>query len=113
MNINELTIGQAKELASLFGAGGGTKRLPISPGEKLFIMTITAHFTGLVTAVSEDEIELDEAAWIADDGRFADAMKTGEFKEVEPFQTGTKVVLNRATFLAVRRLTTDLPRSQK
>jgi len=114
MNIEELTIKEARELAALFGGGhGGSKRLPIHVGEKLHVRTITAFFTGRVTAVSEDEVELTDAAWIADEGRAAQAWKTGEFSEVEPFPDGDRVVLNRATFLTVRRLQTDLPRSQK
>lgn len=114
MNIEELTIKQARELANLFGgASAASKRLPIHVGEKLHVRTITAFFTGEVTAVSEDEIELTKAAWIADEGRAAQAWATGQFAEVEPFPDDDKIVLNRATFLTVRRLKHDLPRSQK
>lgn len=59
MELDKLTIGEAKQLAALFcGGDAKSKRLPITVGQKLFIMTITAHFTGEVTAVAEDEIEL-------------------------------------------------------
>jgi hypothetical protein len=115
MNIEELTIKQARELAAIFGGSSpsGSKRLPIHVGEALHVRTITAFFTGRVTAVAENEIELTDAAWIADEGRAAQAWKTGEFSEVEPFPDGDKIVLNRDTFVTVRRLTTALPRSQK
>jgi hypothetical protein len=28
---------------------------------------------------------LDDAAWIADTGRFAEALETGQFSEIEPY----------------------------
>jgi hypothetical protein len=90
-----------------------TRRLPIEIGTKLFIRTVTAHFTGRVTRVSEEEVELEEAAWIADDGRFADAMKTGEFNEVEPYPDDMLVRLFRSTFLDQVVWPHQLPRVQK
>ncbi len=115
MNIDQLTIAEAKQLAAMFGTPmmHASKRLPMTVGTNVFIMTITAHFTGRVTAVSEEEVELTDAAWIASDGRFAQAMKTGEFDEVEPFPDHEKVALNRSTFLCWRTLASALPRSQK
>lgn len=114
MNIEDLTIKQARELASLVGAPGGSKRLPFAPiGTNVFVATITAHYTGKVVAVSEEEVQITDAAWIADDGRFAQAMKSGEFSEVEPFPDGDVVTLNRSSFLFWRALPVALPRSQK
>lgn len=53
-------------------------------GEKFFIRTVTYHLTGRVKKVIGKIIELEEAAWIADSGRFMDAIKTGKLNEVEP-----------------------------
>lgn len=115
MNIDDLTLKQARELAALFGGGATppTRRLPIAIGVKLFIRTITAHYTGKVVAASEEEIEVVEAAWIASDGRFADLLKTGEFDEVEPYPDGMVVRLFRSTFLDQAEWPFDLPRKQK
>lgn len=114
MDIEELTIKQAKELSRFFGQEAGSKRLPFAAiGVNVFVATITAHYTGKVVAVSEEEVALEDAAWIADDGRFAGAMKSGEFSEVEPFPDGDRIVLNRSTFLFWRVLPQTLPRSQK
>ena len=115
MNIEDLTIKQARELSSIFGAQPNTKRLPFAAiGENVFVATITAHYTGRVTAVSEEEVQITDAAWIADDGRFAQAMESGDFSEIEPFPDGVPIILNRSTFLFWRRLPGDgLPRSQK
>ena len=115
MNIDDLTLKQARELATLFcnPTVAASKRLPIAIGAKLFIRTLTAHYTGKVVAVSEEEIEIVEAAWIASDGRFADMLKTGEFDEVEPYPDEMVVRLFRATFLDQAEWPFQLPRKQK
>lgn len=54
-------------------------------GEKYFIRTVTHYYTGRLIAVTDKELLLEDAAWIADTKRFADSLTTGEFNEVEPF----------------------------
>jgi hypothetical protein len=56
-------------------------------GQKLFIRTVTYHMTGEVTKRMGAFIQLKDAAWIADSGRFSDALKTGTLNEVEPVGT--------------------------
>lgn len=53
-------------------------------GEKFFFRTVTYHLTGRVKKVIGSILELENAAWIADSGRFMQAIKNGELKEVEP-----------------------------
>jgi hypothetical protein len=53
-------------------------------GKKLFIRTVTYHLTGRVTKVIGNMLQLEEAAYIADSGRFMQAIKDGELSEVEP-----------------------------
>jgi len=54
-------------------------------GDKVFLQTITNYFTGKILRQEENFIVLESAAWIASTGhRFHDALKTGEFGEVEP-----------------------------
>jgi len=53
-------------------------------GEKFFFRTVTYHLTGRVKKVIGNILELENAAWIADSGRFMQAIKNGELKEVEP-----------------------------
>lgn len=53
-------------------------------GEKFFFRTVTYHLTGRVKRVIGSILELENAAWIADSGRFMQAIKNGELKEVEP-----------------------------
>ncbi len=56
-------------------------------GQKLFIRTVTYHMTGKVVKRMGAFVQLEDAAWIADSGRFSDALKTGGLSEVEPVGT--------------------------
>jgi hypothetical protein len=74
------------ELAELIGTRG-QKKHPLDKyiGHAVFIRTVTHHHTGRVVAVDGDFMTLADAAWIANDGRFHDMLKTGVADEVEPF----------------------------
>jgi hypothetical protein len=54
-------------------------------GAAVIIRTVTLHYTGRITAVDDKWIHLDDAAWIADTGRWAEALMTGKLSEVEPY----------------------------
>lgn len=56
-------------------------------GQKLFIRTVTYHMTGEVVKRMGTFIQLKNAAWIADSGRFNEAIKNGTLSEVEPVGT--------------------------
>lgn len=53
-------------------------------GKCYFIRTVTLYQVGRVVSVSSKFVKLEDASWIADTGRFADALKTGKFSEIEP-----------------------------
>ncbi len=53
-------------------------------GKKFFIRTVTYHMVGEVTKRMGAFIELKDASWIADSGRFMNAIKDGTLSEVEP-----------------------------
>jgi len=53
-------------------------------GEKYFFRTVTYHMTGRVKKIIGSIVELENAAWIADSGRFMNAIKEGKLNEVEP-----------------------------
>jgi len=72
-------------------------------GMKVFIRTVTHHYTGIVAGlVCENAFFLERAAWIADDGRLSEAVRTGDFNEVEMFQN--PVMLNFAAVLDVTQM---------
>lgn len=80
-------------------------------GENYLIRTVTMIDTGRVVMVTPQEIVLEDAAWIADTGRFADALAKAEFNEVEPFPAG-RVIIGRGAIIDAVKIA-RLPRSQK
>ena len=64
---------------------------PLRVGQKVFIRSITHYYTGVVAALSKDEIVLIDAAWVADTGRFSAALESGTLEEVEPFHAPVSV----------------------
>ena|SRR3990167_128952 len=52
-------------------------------GQKLFIRTVTYHMTGKVVKRMGAFIQLKDAAWIADSGKFSTAIREGTLDEVE------------------------------
>jgi hypothetical protein len=109
MNINDLTIGEAKELSQMFLKC--SQNSPWVIGKAYLIRTVTMIQTGRLVAVTSQELVLEDAAWIADTGRFADAIKTGKFNEVEPFPDGQVIVGRGAVIDAIQISVT--PRDQK
>lgn len=57
---------------------------PFVPGQSYFFRTVTYHLTGRVLNVIGNFLTLEKAAWIADSGRFMQAIKDGQLSEVEP-----------------------------
>ncbi len=52
-------------------------------GSKVFIRTVTFHLVGEIAKCEGDWVELKEASWVADSGRFHKAIADGELQEVE------------------------------
>lgn len=110
MEIDNLTIKEVKHIQSLLkGPSEGSH--PYEIGKNYFIRTVTHHLTGRLTKVTSKELVLAEAAWIADDGRFHDALKTGELNEVEPFPGD--IIVGRGALIDACIWSHDLPRVQK
>lgn len=53
-------------------------------GEKYFIRTVTYHIVGKIVKQVGHFFVLKNASWVADSGRFTQAIKDGELDEVEP-----------------------------
>lgn len=109
MNIDDLTLGQIKSLAASFTTPVDNSAWEI--GANYLIRTVTMIDTGRLVAVTAQELVLEDAAWIADTGRFADAVEKAEFDEVEPFPAG-RVILGRGGVIDAVKIKT-LPRSQR
>lgn len=113
ININESTVKPIREIQAL-GAGS-----PSSPtdshwkiGKTYFIRTVTHHLTGVLLSVTPQELVLNNACWIADDGRFNLAVKNGTFEEVEPFPADAEVIVGRGSLIDAVQIPTT-PREVK
>ena len=79
-------------------------------GENYLIRTVTMTVTGKIKAIGAQEILLSDAAWIADTGRFHNAVKDSVFSEVEPFVED--VIVGRGGLVDATKIK-NLPRTQK
>lgn len=59
------------------------KETPFTIGENWFIRTLTYHQVGKVVAIQGDFLILDSGSWVADSGRFAEALVGGTLSELE------------------------------
>jgi hypothetical protein len=110
MELDKLTIGEARAIAAMFGNTVQNEN-PYRLGANYFIRTVTHHHTGRLVQVTSQELVLEDAAWIADDGRFAEALAKSEYNEVEMFPKG-RVIIGRAAIIDATEVT-NIPTSSK
>lgn len=111
MDIDNLTVKEFKHIQSLLKSPDSSH--PYKIGKNYFIRTVTHHLTGRLIKVTPKELVLEEAAWIADDGRFHDALKTGNLNEVEPFPKDEEVIIGRGSLIDAVIWKHKLPGEQK
>ena len=112
MNIDTMTISEARAIAALFQGQVAPVSHPWEVGKNYFIRTVTHHLTGKLVQVFPTELVLMDAAWIADDGKFSEAIKTETFSEVEPFPDDRQVIVGRASLIDATEIE-KLPRHTK
>lgn len=84
---------------------------PWKVGQAYLIRTITFSWTGRLTAVTDHELVLEDAAWIAHLGRYHEAVDAGHLEEIEPREG--PVILGRAAIVDAVEWHADLPRQAK
>ena len=80
-------------------------------GANYLIRTATMIDAGKLVAVTEHELVLEDASWIADTGRFGKALEKWTFNEVEMFPAGQAIV-GRGSLIDAVQITT-LPTTTK
>jgi hypothetical protein len=98
IDTDNLTVKQVRDLQCLLG--GKSKEecpCPFKIGENYLIRTVTMIQIGRLESVGANELVLSSAAWIADTGRFYDALKTGKLNEIEPFLND--VIIGRGSII--------------
>jgi hypothetical protein len=85
---------------------------PFEIGKNYCIRTVTMIQTGKLVAVTNQELTLEDAAWIADTGRFSEFLNnTEKASDVEPFPSG-QVIVGRGALIDACQIEV-LPRSVK
>ncbi len=115
MNLNDMTIGQAKELASMFSQSNTTSVLASHPleGKNVIVRTVTMIYTGKLIRCTDTDFVLVDCSWIPETERYMSFVADGKVKECEPYPDGLPVFINRGALLDMCELKKDLPRSQK
>ena len=111
MDIDKLTLGELKQINDLFKGQSSKDDSAWEVGKNYLIRTVTMIDTGRLVAVTAQELVLEDAAWIADTGRFSQAVAAAEFGEVEPFPAG-RVIVGRGSVIDAVQINT-VQRSQK
>jgi hypothetical protein len=110
VNISDLTVGQVREIGALLGGTSG-KACPFKIGSAYMIRTVTMTWTGRVDGIVGDFLVLNEAAWIADTGRFHLATDEAHLSEIEP--VGDGVIVGLGSIVDAKPWTTPLPKTVK
>jgi len=86
MNIDDLTIGEAREISRILHTNGAqaVSGTSLQIGGKYLIRTVTYHLIGKVVAITATDVVLEEASWLADSGRFGECLSSGKVNENEP-----------------------------
>lgn len=109
MDINSLTIAEARVIAAMFG--GAPAESAIQVGSAYLIRTPTVYHLGRVVRVTSAEIVLDDAGWLADTGRFGECIAKGSYNEYEPMGSG--VIVQRCNVCDMTPWRHALPKETK
>jgi hypothetical protein len=80
-------------------------------GKNYFIQTVTLYFTGKLMAITDKFIVLSSAAWIADTGRFTQAIDSGNFDEIEIYKN--PIIIPIGAIVVATEINFGLPEVQK
>lgn len=114
MNINDMKLGDVLALvAALKGEPQGESFYTV--GNNYFVRSVTHALVGKLKAVGPQELVFEQASWVADSGRFHNALKDGLLassqSEIEPFVND--VIIGRGAIIDVTEYRHALPTEQK
>lgn len=72
---------------------------PLRVGDKVLIRTVTNYWVGKVESISALEVVLSGAAWVADTGRWHEALDSGALNEVEVSAKASVVSVGRGAIV--------------
>ena len=110
IDIESLTLREIRALQQAVGMPAEQSN-PYRIGGLYFIRTVTFYYTGRLVQVTPQELVIEDAAWIADTGRFTQALEKLDFGEVEMFPKG-RVIIGRSAVIDASEIV-KIPTSQK
>lgn len=84
---------------------------PFEIGKCYLIRTVTNYSVGRMKETVGSFLVLSDASWIADTGRFSDALKSGELNAVEPYHGD--VILSAGAIVDATEWRHPLPEEKK
>jgi hypothetical protein len=107
VNINDLTLGQIKEIHAMTNGVAPVSAHAYEIGAPYLIRCVTFYYTGRLVAVHANELVLDTAAWIPDTGRYHECVKSGTVKECEPIVG--QLIIGRGSIVDATRWPSNVP----
>lgn len=80
-------------------------------GKNYLVRTVTMIQLGKLQVVTEKELLLSDACWVADTGRFHEALENGDLNEIEMFNRD--VIVGRGAIIDATEWMSPLPKSSK
>lgn len=79
---------------------------PWELNESYFIQTVTHYYLGLLVGVTDQELIITHASWVASTGRFNEFLSGSDPSENEPYNKSDVVIVGRGALIsAVKRNT--------
>lgn len=91
LKIDDVEYVRADSIKKPVGFAAPVNGVPFEIGSAYLIRTVTMTLTGRVTAVIGPFLVLEDAAWIANTGRFSECIGEGTVEECEPVQVSVRV----------------------
>ena len=114
IDVDELTLGQMKEIQSAIGSKLKSQKstpLPFKIGDAILIRTVTMIQLGRVKAIGRDFFVLEDGGWVADTARFNETLSTGDLNEFE--RAPSWFVVGRGAVIDIYPWTHDIPKVSK
>ena len=106
MDVNTLTIDEARQLSRMFASNADADPGPWQVGKCYLVRCVTHYAVGRLVAIHPQELVLEDSSWVGDTGRYSEAIKTGQLSEVEV--VGTQII-GRFSIVDATEWTHDLP----
>ena len=71
------------------------EKSPYEIGQTYFFRCVTYHYIGTVVSVGLSEVVLRDAVWVAESGKFRNALEEGTIADAMPYVKGDPVILGR------------------